>query len=511
MVAIDTLPVPARQICQDLQAEVSRLGKIIQLKDEQIKLLNLRLFGPKSEKLSRAQMSLLLTEVSLSAGEVDQEAERPEAEKQIPLPKAKRPRPNHPGREQLPEHLERREEIIPCCPQDCTCQKCGGERPVIGYETREELGCEPAKFFVRVIKREKRGSHCLEEQGVATAAAPAQIVPKSKLSDEFIIEVLAKKYQQHNPIYRQQAVLAENHGIELSRKTLTDAVLAAGGLLRPVVNAQKAELFAGGYIQADETTMPCQTPEKTGRNHRAYLWEYSAPGGVVIFDFRMGRGRAGPASFLKGFVGTLQSDGYAAYDDLGEGIVYAGCLAHARREFVDAAKVAPLDPLPAEVIGRFGELYAVEKQARELGLGVAERKALRQQKSVAVMAALKERLITIRQQIMPGGALAKACQYTLGQWRRLEEFLKDGRVEIDNNWCEGAIRPLALGRKNWLHIGSEQAGPKVAAIASIVETCRRLDINLRTYLRDVLPRLGQWPINRVAELTPRAWKAAQKT
>ncbi len=328
MVAIYTLPSPARQICQDLQAEVSRLGKIIQLKDEQIKLLNLRIFGPKSEKLSSAQMSLLLAEVSLTAGELDQEAERPEAEKQIPLPKAKRPRPNHPGREQLPEHLERREAIIPCDPQDCTCQKCGGERPVIGYETREELGCEPAKFFVRVIKREKRGSHCLEEQGVATAAAPAQIVPKSKLSDEFIIEVLAQKYQQHNPIYRQQAVLAENHGIELSRKTLTAAVLAAGGLLRPVVTAQKAELFAGGYLQADETTMPCQTPEKTGRNHRAYLWEYSAPGGVVIFDFRMGRVRAGPASFLKGFVGTLQSDGYAAYDDLGEGIVYAGCLAH---------------------------------------------------------------------------------------------------------------------------------------------------------------------------------------
>jgi transposase len=518
MLAIESLPAEVRQSFQDLQAkhtglevENARLQRLVQIKDEVIKLLNLRLFGPKSEKLSSAQMSLLLAEVSLTAGEVDQEAERPAAEKQIPLPKAKRPRPHHPGREQLPEHLERREQIIPCCPQDCTCPKCGGERPVIGYETREELGCEPATFFVRVIKREKRGSHCLEEQGVATAPVPAQIVPKSKLSDEFIIEVLAQKYQQHHPIYRQQAVLAENHGIELSRKTLTDAVLAAGGLLRPVVNAQKAELFAGGYVQADETTMPCQTPEKTGRNHRAYLWEYSAPGGVVIFDFRMGRGRAGPASFLKGFVGTLQSDGYAAYADLGERIVYAGCLAHARREFVDAAKVAPLDPLPAEVIARFGELYAVEKQARQLGLGAEQRRALRQQKSVAVMAALKERLVAIRQQIAPGGTLAKACNYALGQWSRLEEFLKDGRVEIDNNWCEGAIRPLALGRKNWLHIGSEQAGPKVAAIASIVETCRRLDIHLRTYLRDVLPRLGQWPINRVAELTPTAWKAAQKS
>ena len=223
----------------------------------------------------------------------------------------------------------------------------------------------------------------------------------------------------------------------------------------------------------------------------------------------MGIQRAGPAAFLKGFRGTLQCDGYGAYADLGPGIVYAGCMAHARRAFVDAAKVAPLAPLPAEVITRVGELYAVEKAARQAGLGPKERQGLRQQKSAPVMALLKERLVGIRQQTTPGGTLAKACDYALGQWSRLEAYLWDGRLEIDNNWCEGAIRPLALGRKNWLHIGSEQAGPKVAAIASIVETCRRLDINLRNYLNNVLPKLGQWPINRVAELTPTAWKAAQ--
>ena len=511
MVVLDQFSAPARQVLEDFQAEVTRLQRIIELKDEQIKLLNFRLFGPKSEKLSSAQMPLLLAEISLSAGEVDQEAELPQAQKDTPLPKAKKPRPNHPGRELLALHLERREEVLACGPEDCTCSKCGAQRPGMGYETREELACEPAKFWVRVIKREKRGAHCLEEQGVVTAAAPAQIIPKGKLSNEFIIEVLARKYQQHQPVYRQCATLAEDHGIELSRKTLTDAILAAGGLLRAVVKAQQGELLAGGYIQADETTVPCQTPEKTGHNHRAYLWEYSVPGGLVVFDFRMGRGRDGPKEFLKGFRGTLQCDGYGAYADLGEGIVYAGCMSHARREFVDAAKVAPQDPLPAEIIGRFGELYAVERQARQAALGAADRRALRQTQSAPVMALLKERLVAIRQLIAPGGTLAKACDYALGQWRRLEEYLRDGRLEIDNNWCEGAIRPLTLGRKNWLHIGSEQAGPKVAAIASIVETCRRLDINLRKYLNDVLPRLGEWPINRVAELTPTAWKAAQKS
>jgi transposase len=507
MTTPDSSASDLRQALDRAQGEVGRLQRIIALKDEQIRLLNFRLFGPQGEKLSPEQIQLLFQEVSVMAGEVQQEAERSQAQKQAP--QNSKPRQNHPGRENLPEHLERREEILPCCPEDCQCAKCGAQRPVIGYETREELACEPAKFWVRVIKREKRGSHCEEEQGVATAPAPAQIVPKGKLSNEFIIEVLVRKYQLHLPVYRQCAALAEDFGIELSRKTLNDALLAAGELLRPVVGALRLELLAGAYIQADETTMPCQTGERTGRNHRAYIWEFSRPGGIVIFEFQMGRGRDGPREFLKGFRGKLQSDGYGAYDKLGEGIVYVACAAHVRRGFVDAAKVAPLDPVPTEILARFAELYAVEKEAREAGLSPEARRALRQIKSVPIVAALKTRLTQIRQQIAPGSKLAQACDYALGQWSRLEEYLSDGQLECDNNWCEGSIRPLALGRKNWLHVGSPEAGPKIAAITSIVETCRRLDINLRDYLLDILPKLGQWPINRVGELTPTAWKAAQ--
>jgi hypothetical protein len=212
---------------------------------------------------------------------------------------------------------------------------------------------------------------------------------------------------------------------------------------------------------------------------------------------------------LKGFRGHLQSDGYQVYAELGEGIVYVGCGTHIRRGFVDAVKVAPLDPVAPEILGRFGQLYAVEREAREGRLSPEARRALRQARSVPIMAALKTRLVEIRQQIQPGGKLAQACDYALGQWSRWEEYLKDGALEIDNNWCEGSIRPLALGRKNWLHVGSPEAGPKIAAIASIVETCRRLDINLREYLLDILPKLGDWPISRVGELTPTAWKAAQ--
>jgi transposase len=527
MISLDSLPTQARQAFQSLQAENARLAglpseiarleqviadqtKLLQIQDEKIRLLNLRLWGPKGETLSPAQTALLLDEASVTAAEVQQEAQRPPPEKENPLPKAKAPRPNHPGREKLPEHLERREVVIPCHPQDCRCDQCGAERPIIGYETTEELVCEPAIIYVRVTRREKRGSHCWEEQGVATAPAPAKILPKSKLSDEFIIEALAQKFQQHLPVYRQCAVLADNYNIALSRKTVTDSLLAAGELLRAVVRAQAAKLLCGSYLQADETPVPVQTGEKTGRNHQAYLWQYGQPGGPVVFDFQMGRGREGPETFLRGFAGKLQCDGYRVYDKLGEGIVYVACMAHLRRGFVEASKLAPHNPVPVEILARIGQLYQVEDQARKASLGPEQRLILRQEQSAPILTALKTRLVEIRQQIPPGGKLAQACDYALGQWSRMEEYLKDGRVEIDNNWCEGAMRPLALGRKNWLHIGSPEAGPKVAAIASIVETCRRLDINLRAYLTEVLPRLGDWPSKCVAALTPAAWKAVQK-
>lgn len=410
MVAIASLPTPAREFCQDLQTENARLRRRLELKDEQIKLLNWRRFGPKHEQLSSAQRALLLTEVSVSSGEVETEAQLPPAQKEVALPKAQPPRARHPGREPLPAHLERREVILPCAPQDCQCARCGAARPVIGYDTREELVCEPAKFHVRVIKREKRGSHCLPEQGVVTAPAPAQIVPKSKLSNELVIETVVQKFQQHVPVYRQCAAWATEQHLPRSRRTVNSALLAVGELLVPVVRAQARELLAGGYVQADETPVPCQTGERTGRHHRAYVWEYSAPGGVVVFDFRLSRGRDGPKEFLRGFRGTLQCDGYAAYDDLGEGIVYAGCLSHARRTFVDAGKVAPHDPRPPAVVARFGEIYAVEREARAAQLDAVQRLALRQQKSASPMAALKDHLVGLRQSLAPGGMLAKALR-----------------------------------------------------------------------------------------------------
>jgi transposase len=507
MVRSTATPEQLYQAYQEAQAEISRLHAIIKLKDEQIRLLNLEKWGPKADKLSKHQLALLPLELVVIAPEVEREAELPEDKKKVPA--AKKPRPNHPGRAPLPPHLEHRETIIACPPEECRCGLCGAERPVIGYEVRKELDCKPAEFFVHVIKREKRGSHCQPEQGVAVAPAPQQIVPKSKLSNTLIVEMLAAKFQRHQPVYRLCAGLWEDHGIELSRQTLNEAILCAGSLLMAVSRAMARELLAGDYIQADETTVPCQAPKKTGKNHRAYLWEYSRPGGLVVFQFEMGRGRAGPEKFLTGFRGILQCDGYPGYDQLGPGILYLACMAHIRRGFVEAAKLAPEDPLPAELTAQIDRLYQIEREAKAKGLGAQERRSLRQAESRPIMASLRARITEVRQQIMPGSKLAKACEYAMGQWTRMELYLEHGRTEIDNNWCEGAMRPIALGRKNWLHVGDPSAGPKIAAIASVVETCRRLEIPLRAYLADILPKLGDWPAHRASELTPQAWKSAK--
>ncbi len=184
--------------------------------------------------------------------------------------------------------------------EDCRCSKCSEESPVIGYDPWEELVLEPARFWVRGVKREKRGSHCLEEQGVVTATAPGQIVPKSKLSTEFIVEVMFRKFKQHDPIYRQLAALEEDQGIQIDRKTVNSSILAAGELLVPALSAQARELKSGGYLQADETPVPCQTREKTRKNLRSYIWEYNVPAGPAVFGLQIGRSRAGPEKFLKG-------------------------------------------------------------------------------------------------------------------------------------------------------------------------------------------------------------------
>ena len=264
----------------------------------------------------------------MSQAEVEAESER--AQLKLSFRKAAQAA-KHPGRQELLAHLLRVEKIIACTPEQCVCSQCGKDKDLIGYETTEQLDVEPAKHFVLVTKREKRACRHCEEQGVETAALPARIIPKSLVSDRVIIDTVVSKYCDHLPLFRQSAILERESGLEISRVTLCGWVMVVGELLMPIVGAMRQELLGGGYIQADETPVDVQSERTKGKNHQAYLWQYSRPGGAVVFDFQVDRGAQGPRQFLGEFDGILQTDGYAGYGKVGgKNMVHAGCWAHYR-------------------------------------------------------------------------------------------------------------------------------------------------------------------------------------
>jgi len=470
---------------------------------ELLRLARIEKYGPGSEKLSDEQLALLELEPGVSQAEVEAESER--AQLKLPLRKGAKAA-KHPGRQELPAHLPRIEKIIACTPEQCVCSQCGKDKDLIGYETSEQLDVEPAKHFVLVTKREKRACRRCEEQGVETAALPARIIPKSLVSDRVIIDTVVSKYCDHLPLYRQSAMLERETGLELSRVTLCGWVMAVGELLMPIVGAMRWELLSAGYIQADETPVDVQSERTKGRNHQAYLWQYSRPGGAVVFDFQLDRSAQGPREFLGDFDGILQTDGYAGYGKVGgKNMVHAGCWAHARRYFFQALQLNRKDLVALGVVAEIDRLFELEADAKALGLSTAERIELRQQKAQPVVEALKGRVESARASALPRSALGKACDYALGRWGQLRRFLDYGQIELSNNLAENAIRPVTIGRRNWLHVGSERAGPRVAAILSVIETCRRYQIPIRQYLTSVLPGLAEFPVNRVSELTPAGW------
>ncbi len=477
----------------------------IRVLEERLRLVRIAKYGPGSEKLSDAQLELLELEPGVSSVEVQAESERPAVQ-----PSAKKTR-KHPGRQELPANLPRVERVLTCTPEQCVCQGCGKETVVIGYEESSQLDVKPAKYFVLVSKREKRACRSCEEQGVVSAPLPPRIIEKCLASDQIVIDTVVSKYCDHQPLYRQSAMLERDTGLELSRATLDGWVLRVGELLIPMVAAMRRELINGTYIQADETPVDVQMHEGRGKNHQAYLWQYGRPGGTVVFDFRLGRGRDGPRQFLGQFEGILQTDGYAAYDQIGgPKIVHAGCWSHAERYFSEAVQLNPNDPVATPIVARIDELFVIDSEARCQKLGLEARHALRQEQSRPLLDGIRKQIEAARSTALPAGALAKACHYTLTLWEKLTRFLEYPELELSNNLAENSMRPVALGRKNWIHIGSPQAGPKVAAILSVVESCRRLKLPVRDYLAAVLPGLADLPIKRLAELTPAAWTANRR-
>lgn len=482
----------------------------IRVLEEQLRLERIKKYGPKSEKLSNAQLELLDREPGVSAAEVEAESKR----EPLPMPAAAEPavasvsksRP-HPGRQPLPASLPRVERIIACTPEQCACKGCGKETSVIGYEESEQLDVEPARYFVLVTKREKRACRGCAA-GVPTAPLPARIIEKSLVSDRVVIDTIVAKYSDHLPLYRQSVILERETGIVISRATMDGWVMRVGELLVPVAAGIRCELLSGGYIQADETPVPVQMHDGRGKNHQAWLWQYGRPGGSTVFDFQLGRGRDGPKRFLGNFEGILQTDGYSAYEGIGgDGIVHAACWAHARRKVFEAMKLSPDDRVATQLVARIDDLFAVDAEARNAGLDDAPRHVLRQERSRPLLDTLRAEMEAARSSVLPSSALGKAVNYTLSLWQKLRRFLDHPELELSNNVAENSMRPLVLGRKNWIHVGSEQAGPKVAAILSVFESCRRLKVPIREYLASVLPGLAHTSIQRVGQCTPAKWAA----
>jgi len=488
----------------DVTSQRLQLSELrVQLLEDKLRLQRIAKYGPGSEKLTSQQLELLELEPGVSNLEVAAEAER----EALPATPDKKKR-KHPGRQTLPANLPRVERVIACTPEQCVCNGCGQATTVIGYEESEQLDVEPVKYFVLVTRREKRACKRCEDLGVMAAPLPPRIIEKSLVSNQVIVDTIIGKYSNHCPLYRQSVILLRDAGIDISRATIDGWVMRVGDLLLPLVAVMGRELVSGTYIQADETPVNVQTRDGRSRNHHAYLWQYGSPGKSVIFEFRMGRGREGPLRFLGNFEGILQTDDYAAYDRVGgPKMVHAGCWSHARRKFDEAVKLNKQDLVSTRILVQMGKLFAIDAHARDEGIDHSRRHALRMERAPSVLGEIKAQIEAASRTALPSSPLGKACSYTLRLWDKLTRFLDYPELELSNNIAENSMRPVAIGRRNWTHVGHVKAGPRVAAILSIVETCRRLNIPVREYLAAVLPGLANTSIQRLPELTPTAWAA----
>jgi hypothetical protein len=319
------------------------------------------------------------------------------------------------------------------------------------------------------------------------------------------------KYEDHLPLYRQERIYRERHGVNLPRQTLCGWVEAAADWLGPIYREMKAGLVGRDYLQADETPIRYLDPDVKGKSQSGWLWTYSAPAGDVVFEWQISRSRAGPREFLKSFRGKLQTDGYGVYESLarerGEELILIGCWAHARRGFHEALGEGRA---AAWIIGQIGKLYAVEKHLRENNAGPQLRAAVRAWQSRPILTRLRRALEVVRRRVLPKSLLGQAIDYALGRWEALTRYGNDGRLEIDNNHCENAIRPTAVGKKNFLFVGHPEAGQRSAVIYSVLGSCRRHGVNPAEYLRDIFERLPKAKTSEVKTLTPAAWAKAKR-
>lgn len=466
------------------------------LKLQLLKLRRLQ-FGTRSEKRARAIEQLELWVEELETGQ----AQRTQALNT--KPESPRATSERKPRREFPPHLPRETQLI--APQHENCPDCGGALKHLGEDVCEMLELEPVRF--KVIRHVRSKLACTGCDTIVQAPAPARPIERGMAGAGLLAHILVGKYGDHQPLYRQAEIYARE-GVELERTLLAQWVGSTSALLAPLADALRRHVFSAGILHGDDTPIPVLAPGN-GKTKTGRLWTYvrdERPSGgtvapAVWFTYSPDRKSEHPLRHLHDFAGVLQADGYAGYSKLYDGgrVTEAACWAHVRRKFVDLHELHQ-SPVAAQALERIGSLYAVEAEIR--GRSPDERRAVRQERSRPQLDALhgwfEQTLTTLSQK----SATAKAIRYAPTRWDALIRYCDDGRIEIDNNAAERALRCVALGRKNFLFAGSDPGGERAAAIYSLIGTAKLNGHNPEAFLREVLARIGEHPISRIDELLP---------
>lgn len=474
--------VPKRDY--DLLAENHReLQRNYAYLEQELAQLKRMIFGRKSERFTGTE-----DPEQLALWEVERQ-EVLEKEKQTITYSREKTEKKKPVRVELPAGLPREEVVIE--PEGLL-----ENARKIGEVVTEILEYTPGQLFVKKYVRPKY----VQQDTIMIGELPSLPIPQGNAGPSLLSQLLIAKFVDHLPFYRQVQQF-NREGIKVPESTINGWFGATCRLLEPLYDTLKGQIQQSSYIQADETPIPVKSSHKKGAMDKGYHWVYHGPiEKLVCFEYRNSRGREGPAAFLKDFAGLLQTDGYGAYDKFSENpkITLLGCMAHARRKFEQALDN---DPDRAQyAMGLIQELYAIEREGRELS--DKQRHALRQERSVPLMGQLQVWLEEQKVHVLPKSALGKAVHYTYGQWHKLSRYMDHGQVEIDNNLVENTIRPVALGRKNYLFAGSHEAARWAAMIYSFMATCKLRGVEPRQWLTDTLLRIQDTKLSELESLLP---------
>lgn len=487
--------VSANQTIQILRAEVETL------KQNELKLIKLvqslrnAQFGRTTEKLtnlSRNQLALLELE--------DVQAEVPGAEK-ITVPEHTRNKKKKKYKELLRERHEYE-------PEESSCSCCGAELVKIGEEVTEQIETIPAQHKIVEHVRIKKACPKCKSHGVSTGELPAgvPVIPGSKAGASLLSSISVGKYCDHIPLFRQEQMLLRS-GIDIPRQRMSDWLGQVPFLLLSIYKEIRLAILKEQYIHADETGMEVRDLEKKKKLHKGYLWGLMGPPGVY-FQYSESRASEVADELLKDFKSFLQADAYAGYNAVAKECIRVGCWAHVRRKFVELQNMSGKES--GKVLKMISELYKLEKDDKGKKKSEEQIAVIRQEKSKEILEKLKCYLETLKVTTLPQHPLMTAINYALNQWDELSVFIEHPFIELDNNLIENQIRPIAVGRKNWLFAGSHQGAQNSAVLYSIIGTCKMHGVNPQAYLEEVLRRVHSHPINRVSELLPQNWLKARQ-